>query len=81
MEPISEEKAAWCALNTIFGFEPLAGHRIADALGGPADRFKLSFQERRDVTGPSRYLSQLTPEALEEAVKTAGTNRTKEGNG
>ncbi len=69
MEPISEEKAAWCALNTIFGFEPLAGHRIADALGGPADIFKLSFQERRDVTGPSRYLSQLTPEALEEAAR------------
>ena len=69
MEPISEEKAAWCALNTVFGFEPLAGHRIAEMAGSPAAIFKLSSRELREITGPSRYLSRLTPQALEDAVR------------
>ncbi|MBR1407012.1 MAG: DNA-processing protein DprA [Bacteroidales bacterium] len=69
MATVNEDKAAWCALNTIFGFEPLAGHRIAEALGGPAAVFRLSPGERREILGPSRYLPQLTASALDEAAE------------
>lgn len=64
-----EEKAAWCALNTIFGFEPLVGHRLADALDGPSRIFHLPPQDRREILGPSKYLPQLTESTLDKTTE------------
>lgn len=64
-----EEKAAWCALNTVFGFEPQTGHRLAEALEGPGAVFHLTVQERRQLLGPSKFLPQLSLRTLDEAAE------------
>ena len=69
-----EEKAAWCALNTVFGFEPQTGHRLAEALEGPGAVFHLTVQERRQLLGPSKFLPQLSLRTLDEAVRAIQTN-------
>ena len=67
------ERAAWCALNTIFGFEPRTGLALADAAGGAASVFSLRREDLAALSGASRHLTRLlarlTPKALDDAAR------------
>ena len=67
MEMSFEERAALCALNRIFGFEPKTGQKLIDALGGAVEVFK----ERKEVgrvlgaCSRARYAPLITESAFE----------------
>lgn len=50
------ERAAFLALNTIFGFEPAAGHRLLGEIGSACAVFELSGRELRDLLGVDSHL-------------------------
>ena len=66
MTDSSTERAAWCALNTIFGFEPRAGLALIHAAGSAAAVFSPQV---RALSGPARLLSRLSQQALDEAAR------------
>ena len=68
----STERAAWCALNTIFGFEPRKGHALAEALGGASAAFSLGREEKSALPGLSRYFPLLTRRFLDETARSLG---------
>lgn len=64
------ERAAYLALNTIFGFEPAAGHTLLEALDRACSAFTLSRQELRELIGPKPLiLEQLRRHTLSAAVR------------
>ena len=63
------ERAAWCALNTIFGFEPMTGHALVRAAGGAAAVFSLRKEELRAFLGPSRLCGRISRKALDDAAR------------
>ena len=69
MTDSSTERAAWCALNTIFGYEPMAGHALVRAAGGAGAVFSLRREELLSLTGASRYLPLVTRKALDAAAR------------
>ncbi len=72
---ITEERAALCALNRIFGFEPRIGRALAEGFGREgfgrvSDVFRLGEDGRRELLGPfSKYAGSLVPRSLDEAGK------------
>ena len=64
------ERAAWCALNTIFGFEPRTGHALVRAAGSAAALFSPHELGASLFPGASRHFPQLTREALDDADRT-----------
>ena len=67
MTDLSTECAAWCALNTFFGFEPTAGHALVRAAGSAAAVFQGCRVPGLSV--PPRFRSLLTRQALDEAAR------------
>ena len=63
-----EERAAWCALNTVFGFEPRLGHRLAEALGSALPAFSLTGPQMHELGIPLRLRPLLSLRTLEEAA-------------
>ena len=63
------ERAAWCALNTLFGFRPMTGHALVRALGSAAAAFLSGRDALRERLGPAGFLSRLGPQALDEAAE------------
>jgi DNA processing protein len=65
-----KEKAAACALNHIFGYEPKIALRIVQELGSASAVFDLSPKERNALTGPySKYAGSLSDELLENSSR------------
>lgn len=63
-----EEKAALCALNRIFGFEPRIAHALIGHFGNASDAFLNGSKETEAVLGPySRYKGTVSLKALEDA--------------
>ena len=69
MSDLTLERAAWCALNTLFGFQPMTGHAIVRTLGCAAAAFLSGRNALRDRLGPAGCLSRLGPQALDEAAE------------
>jgi DNA processing protein len=66
----NKEKAAACALNHIFGYEPKIALRIVQELGSASAVFDLSPKERNALTGPySKYAGSLSDELLENSSR------------
>ena len=65
-----EERAALCALNRIFGFEPKTGLRLIEALGGASAVFKEPEEVLRELGACSRvkYAAQIAVSAFESAA-------------
>ena len=61
------ERAAFLALNTIFGFEPAAGHRLLEALGSARAAFTAGREALREALGPVPILGQIGSQALDKA--------------
>lgn len=70
MEMSFEERAALCALNRIFGFEPKTGLRLIEALGGASAVFKEPEEVLRELGACSRvkYAAQIAVSAFESAA-------------
>lgn len=66
-----EERAALCALNRIFGFEPKLGMSLVDSLGGAANVFSAGGRAIGDVLGPfknMKYSRQISSSAFDSAA-------------
>lgn len=62
------ERAAWCALSKVFGYEPATGAAISSELGSASAVFELSEKERDSLFGPfSKFKGQITPSLLEKS--------------
>ena len=70
METNERERAAVCALNRIFGYEPAVTHRLIDVLGSAAALFDLDANAKRDLLGPfSKHLSEIRTEELDRSAE------------
>lgn len=70
MEMSFEERAAYCALNRIFGFEPKVGLKLVEELGGAVSVFREG-REVSDVLGVCsrmKYASKISESAFESAA-------------
>lgn len=68
METFTREKIATCALNRIFGFEPRLGHALICFAGSAEAVFDMDSTQIREAMGPYwKYISQIVPQALEQA--------------
>lgn len=66
----NEEKYSLCALNRIFGFEPMAGHSLITRVGSASGIFRLSEKEISQLTGPySKYRGAINRRALDTAAE------------
>lgn len=66
-----EERAAMCALNRIFGFEPRIGMSLTDIFGSASEVIGAGREELGAALGAysrSRYLPQITESAFESAA-------------
>lgn len=64
-----KESACLCALNRIFGFEPMTGHTLLKNLGSAENIFSLAEKDKDALLGPySRYRSMICERACEEAA-------------
>lgn len=62
------EKVSACALNRIFGYEPLIARHLVDTLGSCSGVFSLSKDELRGITGAGfKFYEQINDSALEKA--------------
>lgn len=60
------ERVSACALNRIFGYEPIIARRLIDTLGGCSAVFSTSPEELRRLLGPgSRYSALLGQSVLD----------------
>lgn len=70
MKPELLEKVSACALNRIFGNEPVLAARIQSSLGSARAVFELSNPEKADLLGHgSRYLSLINDRELERSSR------------
>lgn len=68
MKDLNHEKVCCCALNRIFGFEPVIAHSLIDHLGSAGAVFALSRDELQGILGPhSKFLPMLTGAELEKS--------------
>ncbi|MBO6083135.1 MAG: DNA-protecting protein DprA [Bacteroidales bacterium] len=70
MPVTTDERAAWCALNTVFGFEPRIGHALVEAVGAPLPVFSLKEEQMRELGLPDRFRPLLGQRAVAEAAAT-----------
>lgn len=57
------------ALNTLFGFEPVAGHHLLESLGSASAAFTAGRDSLREILGPnSTLLGQLEARSLDKAT-------------
>lgn len=64
------EKAALCALNRIFGFEPRIAHALIGHFGSASGIFMNGTKETDRILGPySRYKGMISKKALDEAAE------------
>ena len=71
MENPDEERACFCALNRIFGFEPKIGIGLVKAFGGASAVFRQPGKEISDALGAysrTRYAPLITGSAFESAA-------------
>ncbi|MBO7641212.1 MAG: DNA-protecting protein DprA [Bacteroidales bacterium] len=68
MPVTSDERAAWCALNLVFGFEPRIGHALVDAVGDALAIFSLKERQMQELGLPERFRPQLGRSAVEAAA-------------
>lgn len=54
----NRETAAWCALNRVFGYEPMLGRRLAEAFGGAEAVFGQREETLREALGPRAELAE-----------------------
>ena len=67
---ISDEKAAACTLNRIFGFKPGIARALTRKLGSAAAVFRLGREELQAVFGPgSPYPDKINDDELEQSRK------------
>ena len=67
---ISDEKAAACTLNRIFGFKPGIARALTRKLGSASAVFKLDREELKAVFGPgSPYPDKINDDELEQSRK------------
>jgi len=70
MEKISLERISACALNRIFGYEPLVSLEFVRSLGSASAVFNLSSQEIDEVLGPfNKHKGLINDGLLESAQK------------
>ena len=66
----SSEKAAYCTLGRIFGFEPSVGMRLVEAAGSAEALFAMDARELDSMLGPyCRFRSQISGEELERSAE------------
>lgn len=64
------EKAALCALNRIFGFEPRIAHALIGHFGSVSEIFMNGTKETERILGPySRYKGMISKNAPDEAAE------------
>ena len=69
MKDNDRERAALCALNRIFGYEPAVIHRLLDGLGSACALFDLDRDARADLLGPfSKHLNEVNERAVEQSA-------------
>ena len=70
MKDIERERAALCALNRIFGYEPNLTHRILDTLGTASALFALDRRGREDLMGPfCKHLDEISEREVERSAQ------------
>ncbi len=70
MKSIDKERAALCALNRIFGYEPVVAHRLLDTLGSASALFEMDRGSRRDLLGPySKHLPGMEGDVLGQSAR------------
>lgn len=70
MENETIETAAYCALNSIFGFEPAIGKELVDNLGSARAVFDLSSKELDGLFGPfSKHKALIRREELDKSIE------------
>lgn len=70
MEDLEKERAALCALNRIFGYEPGITHRILDALGKASALFEMDRRGREDLMGPfCKHLDEINAHEWERSAQ------------
>lgn len=57
MEGDFEERAALCALNRIFGYEPKLGKSLVENFGGAAEVFSAGRDAVGEVLGPYKNMN------------------------
>lgn len=68
MMEIDRERAALCALNRVFGYEPNVTHRLIGVLGSASALFDLDRRSKEELLGPySKHLGELDAGAVERA--------------
>ena len=64
------EKVSACALNRIFGYEPLVARHLVDTLGNCSGVFSLTGSELREIAGTGfKYSDKINDSALEAAER------------
>lgn len=64
------EKVSACALNRIFGYEPLVARHLVDTLGSCSGVFSLTDSELREIAGAGfKYSDKINDSALEAAER------------
>ena len=67
---LDRERAALCALNRVFGYEPNVTHRLIGALGSASALFDLDRRSKEELLGPySKHLPELGEQAVESAAQ------------
>ena len=67
---IDRERAAMCALNRVFGYEPNVTHRLIDVLGSAAALFDLDRRSKEELLGPwSKHLNELDTSTVDLAAE------------
>ena len=67
---LDRERAALCALNRVFGYEPNVTHRLIGALGSASALFDLDRRSKEELLGPySKHLPELEERAVEQAAQ------------
>ena len=70
MKNNERERAALCALNRIFGYEPNITHRLLDTLGTASALFDLDRRGREDLMGPfCKHLNEINERELERSAQ------------
>lgn len=68
MDDNQTERAAFCALNRIFGFEPGLAHSLVSKLGSATAVFTMSDKGRREALGyGSKYFPLISKDELEKS--------------
>ncbi len=70
MEDITFERASYCALNRIFGYDPIIAHKLTGMLGSAGAVFGLTAEELDRILGPfSKYKPLISPGEVDRSAE------------